>query len=198
MPARRRAVVLGEARGRAAVEYVARELDTAVRNLGLTYAGVASDVGLSPSQVSRIARGKSPDLSIAQAATLLASVGLDLAVRTYPTGRPLRDQSHLDLLERLRLRLHRSLGWRTEVPVAGGADLRAWDAVVRGDPAVHPVQCVNQGADRSGGRRPEPSTACTFQASAPRVLPLIEHWTHVGRSRKPSVVTALHLMHGIA
>jgi len=99
----------------------------------LTYSAVGADVGLSGSQVSRIARGQSRDLSIAQATTLLASVGLDLSLRTFPTGRPLRDQAHLHLLERLRARLHPSLSWRTEVPVAAAPDLRAWDAVVGGD-----------------------------------------------------------------
>jgi transcriptional regulator with XRE-family HTH domain len=133
MPARRRAIVVGEDRGRDALAYVARELDTAIRNLGLTYTSVGADIGLSPSQVSRIVRGKSPELSIVQASTLLASVGLDLSVRTYPSGRPLRDQAHLALLERLRVRLHRSLRWRTEVPVTTGPDLRAWDASIDGE-----------------------------------------------------------------
>jgi transcriptional regulator with XRE-family HTH domain len=135
MSGRRRAVTLGEARGREALTNLCRELDDAIRNQGLSYATVAADVGLSPSQVSRIARGGSPDLSIVQAAVLLASVGLDLSVKTYPTGRPVRDRAHLALLERLRIRLHRSLTWRTEVPVVHGAhpsDLRAWDAVIAG------------------------------------------------------------------
>jgi len=133
MSAKRRVVMLGEARGREAVRFVAREIDDSIRNLGLTYSAVGADVGLSGSQVSRIARGQSPDLSIAQATTLLASVGLDLSLRTFPAGRPLRDQAHLDLLERLRIRLHPSLTWRTEVPVAVAPDLRAWDAVIGGD-----------------------------------------------------------------
>jgi transcriptional regulator with XRE-family HTH domain len=134
MAGRRRAVTLGEARGHEAVATVCRELDEAIRTQGLSYATVAADVGLSGSQVSRIARGQSRDLSIVQASRLLASVGLDLSLKTYPTGRPVRDRAHLDLLARLRARLHRSLTWHTEVPVLRGAtDLRAWDAVIGGD-----------------------------------------------------------------
>jgi hypothetical protein len=130
MPARRRAVVLGAARGRAAVTSLGRELDDAIRNHGLSYAAVARDVGLSDSQVGRVARGLVPDLTIIRASELLAAVGLELSVRAFPTGRPLRDTAHLELLERLRARLHPSLGWRPESPVAGPGDLRAWDAVI--------------------------------------------------------------------
>ena len=36
------------------------------------------------------------------------------------------------LLERLRVRLHPSLRWRTEVPLPIDGDLRAWDAEIRG------------------------------------------------------------------
>jgi hypothetical protein len=108
------------------------ELDNAIQNLGLSYAAVGRDIGLSGAQVSRVAHGRAPDLTILQASELLASVGLDLSVRAFPTGRPLRDTAHVALLERFRVRLHRSLTWRTEVPVAAAGDLRAWDGVVAG------------------------------------------------------------------
>lgn len=123
---------MGVARGRAAVANVGRELDEAIQNLGLSYTAVGRDVGLSDSQVGRVARGLSPSLTIVQASELLAAVGLDLSVRAYPTGRPLRDHRHLALLDRLRVRLHPSLTWRSEVPVAGSGDLRAWDALIGG------------------------------------------------------------------
>jgi hypothetical protein len=132
MAGRRRAVVLGETRGRATVALLCRELDEAIRSLGLSYAALGRDVGLSGAQVGRIARGKSPDLSIAQASTLFAGVGHELSIRAYPTGRPLRDAPQLSLLARLRLMLHEALGWRTEVPVTNESDLRAWDAVIQG------------------------------------------------------------------
>jgi hypothetical protein len=130
---RRRAVLQGEARGRASVELVSRELDEAIRNLGLTYAAVARDVGLSPSQVGRIARAMSPELSIVQASTLLAAVGLELSTRAFPGGRPLRDTPQLNLLARFRPLLHQRLGWASEVPVTQGPDLRAWDGMVMGE-----------------------------------------------------------------
>ena len=132
MTARRRVVELGAARGRAAVLEVGRELDNAIQNLGLSYAAVGRDVGLSGPQVARVAHGQAPSLTIVQASELLASVGMDLSVRGYPAGRPLRDSVHTRLLERFHGRLHASLGWATEVPVDERGDLRAWDAMVSG------------------------------------------------------------------
>ena len=60
-------------------------------------------------------------------------VGLDLALRVYPAGDPLRDRAQLALLERLRVRLHLGLRWRTEVPLPIPGDLRAWDGIISGD-----------------------------------------------------------------
>ncbi len=59
-------------------------------------------------------------------------VGLDLAIRAYPAGDPIRDRAQLQLLERLRARLHPSLRWRAEVPLPIEGDLRAWDAEITG------------------------------------------------------------------
>jgi hypothetical protein len=133
MPARRRVVELAAARGREAVLEIGRELDMAIQNLGLSYAAVGRDVGLSGPQVARVAHGQAPALTIVQASELMASVGLDLSIRSYPTGRPLRDSIQTTLLERFHARLHSSLGWRTEVPVGPAGDLRAWDAVITGE-----------------------------------------------------------------
>jgi hypothetical protein len=57
-------------------------------------------------------------------------LGYELAVRPYPAGDPIRDAAHVALLERLRVRCHRSLVWRTEVPLPLPGDLRAWDATI--------------------------------------------------------------------
>ena len=57
-------------------------------------------------------------------------VGLDLSVRTFPNGSPLRDKAHLALLERFRGRLSPKLSVRAEVPLPISGDLRAWDLVI--------------------------------------------------------------------
>jgi len=131
VPPHARAIEAATTRGRAAVATIGRELDLAIRRHGLSYTAVGGAVGLSGSQVGRVARGRSPELTVVQASRLLAAVGLELSIRSYPAGEPLRDAAHLALLARLRRRLHASLAWRTEVPLARNGDLRAWDAVIR-------------------------------------------------------------------
>ena len=67
-------------------------------------------------------------------------VGLEVAVRVYPHGDPLRDAGHARLLGRLRGELHPRLTWRTEVPLPIAGDARAWDAVIGGDGWQLPVE----------------------------------------------------------
>jgi hypothetical protein len=109
--------------------------------------------GISGAQYSRIERGLTQGLSIEQAAVLLAAVGLDLAVRTYPGGEPLRDAAHIALIERLRIRLHRSLRFRTEVPFPSPGDRRAWDAVIAGSNWRHGVEAETRPRDRQALER---------------------------------------------
>jgi hypothetical protein len=85
---------------------------------------------MSHPQVSRIESGRAPWLRVDQAGRLAAVVGLELAVRLYPRGEPIRDAAHLRLLERLRARIGPMWRWRTEVPLPLPGDRRAWDAVV--------------------------------------------------------------------
>jgi hypothetical protein len=69
-----------------------------------------------------------------------AAVGLDVRLRAFPAGDPIRDAGQQRLLERLRARLHPSLRWATEVPLPIEGDLRAWDAVVRAATWHRPVE----------------------------------------------------------
>ena len=107
------------------LDLIGRELRVARRSHGLSQASVAAAARLSRSKVSRVELGQDSGLSIADASALLAAVGLDLVVRAYPGGDPARDAAHTALLERLRVRLHPSLGWRTEVPLPLPGDRRA-------------------------------------------------------------------------
>ncbi len=117
-------------------ERVQRQVRSTVEDLraariqhALTLADVGRTAGLSSAQVSRIERGLVRSLDLEALAILCADVGLDLSLRTFPAGDPLRDAAHLELLERLRSRLHPLVRWRTEVPLPAPGDLRAWDAV---------------------------------------------------------------------
>ena len=128
MGSRERTVEVGAARGREILARLVAEARTARLASGLGQLDVARALGISRSQLSRIERGLSPDLSIDTAARLFAILGQDLSVRAYPAGDPIRDAAHAALLERLRVRCHGSFRWRTEVPFPIQGDLRAWDA----------------------------------------------------------------------
>ncbi len=132
---------------------VGRELRQARREHGLSQRSVATAAHLSRSKVSRVERCQDPGLGIADATALLAVVGLDLVVRAYPGGDPARDAAHSALLERLRVRLHPSLGWRTEVPLPMPGDRRAWDAQITGSGWTVGVEAETHPDDRQALER---------------------------------------------
>ena len=88
---------------------------------------VGAAAGMSPSQAGRIERGALPNVSVDQLARLGAAVGLDIRVHAYPGAGALRDLGQVRLLDRLRARLDQGLEFRTEVPLPGHGDQRAWD-----------------------------------------------------------------------
>jgi transcriptional regulator with XRE-family HTH domain len=128
MGSRERAIDVGAARAREILARLPADARSARLANGLGQADVASALGISVAQYSRIERGLSPDLKVATAVRLFAVLGLDLSIRAYPAGDAIRDVAHAALLERLHLACHRSIVWRTEVPFPLSGDLRAWDA----------------------------------------------------------------------
>jgi transcriptional regulator with XRE-family HTH domain len=111
---------------------MAEEARLARIGAGLSQRFVARAIGVSHSAVGRFERGQLERPSLEFLATYCAVVGLDLSLKAYPGGDPLRDRPSLVLLGRFRTELHPSLGWRTEVPLALPRDPRAWDAEIRG------------------------------------------------------------------
>ena len=75
-------------------------------------------------------RGLAPSTSIVRMAQFHAIVGLELAVRSFAGGLPLRDAAHAQLLLTFQRRLHRSWRFATEVPLPIATDQRAWDALI--------------------------------------------------------------------
>ena len=98
-------------------------------DLSQTAAGAA--IARSGAWWSRMERGELPQLSVADVGRAFAVVGMDLHIRGYPAGPPLRDKAHVELLERFRRCLHSRVDWRTEVPLPNVGDRRAWDALIR-------------------------------------------------------------------
>jgi hypothetical protein len=101
---------------------------------GLSQRDVGHALRVSHARVGRFERGEIAGAGIEFIGAYFAVVGLELSLRAYPAGDPLRDRAHAALLDRLRRELHPSLSWRTEVPLPVERDLRAWDAEIRGGP----------------------------------------------------------------
>jgi transcriptional regulator with XRE-family HTH domain len=99
---------------------------------GLSLRDTAAASGSSRSQLSRFERGAIDRASMTELGAWFAVLGLDLVIKAYPAGDPIRDRAQLALLERLRSRLHETLRWRPEVPLPIEGDLRAWDAEITG------------------------------------------------------------------
>lgn len=102
-------------------------------------AGISQDrlgvaVGRSGSEIGRIERGEAPWLTIAESVRVLRAVGLDLWLKTYPFGSPIRDRAHTELIERFLQRLAPSVQGHREWPLQIAGDLRALDLLLVGLP----------------------------------------------------------------
>lgn len=132
MATRERATDRGSRMAAADALRAGAELRQARVSAGLSLADVGRTVGLSASQISRIERGRARSVTVVQLCRLGAVVGLNVRVRTYPGPDPLRDAGQVRLIERLRVRLHPHLRFRTEVELPERGDQRAWDGWVGG------------------------------------------------------------------
>lgn len=119
-----------ERQARQALAELGRELRLARLNHDLSQATAAAASGLSHATWSRIERGVAFGIDVIDLSRALSVVGLDLRLRAYPGGAPLRDEAHVRLLERLRALIHASARWLTEVPLPNPGDRRAWDALI--------------------------------------------------------------------
>lgn len=122
---------LGRARADRLVASVIADASAARQGAGLSLDDVARAAAMSRAQAGRLLRGDIRYPTTDQLSRLCAAVGLDLAMRAYPGGDPVRDVAHTALLARFRLELHPSLRWRTEVPMPIEGDRRAWDATIQ-------------------------------------------------------------------
>jgi transcriptional regulator with XRE-family HTH domain len=129
---RERRIDRGKRRARLALATIGEEFREARLAAGLTQRQVAEAVGISHTEVSRIERGLAPWVAYETLVMIAAVLGLDLPLRAFPVGDPIRDVSQLQLLAKLRALLPPGSTWRTEVPLRIERDLRAWDAVVGG------------------------------------------------------------------
>lgn len=108
------------------------ELRAARRDRNLSLERVGASVDISAAAVSRIERGLTPEVSVRRLAQLAEAVGLELSLRLYAGGTPIRDAAHAILLARFQAPLHPTLRWVLEAPFPTPGDQRAWDALVCG------------------------------------------------------------------
>jgi transcriptional regulator with XRE-family HTH domain len=120
-------VARADRRADAMLRRTGEELRTARLAAGSTMAEVGAAVGISSSEVSRIERGLARWVDLATLCRLAATTGLDLWMRTYPGGEPLRDIAHLRLGDAFVALVGPPLVVRSEVGIGDPRDLRAWD-----------------------------------------------------------------------
>ena len=93
-------------------------------------------LGWSGTKLCRIESGRLTSLSIDDAHRLTAVLGLELSVRVYPGGEPIRDAAQARKLRELLRNVGAPLSARTDVALPQRAgerrELRAWDAVIDG------------------------------------------------------------------
>lgn len=117
-------------RGRRQLDEVVTDLRAARLAAGLSQAAVAHALHCSPQLLSVLERRVVEPRPI-QLARWAAIVGLEVSIRAFPGGAPLRDAGQLRLLRRFRDAVGDAWNWRTEVPVASDPhDRRAIDAVL--------------------------------------------------------------------
>jgi transcriptional regulator with XRE-family HTH domain len=133
MPAIERRMVRADERARLALQTLGRELRMARVNHGLSQDAVAASTAVAQAEVSRIERTGRPGVTLRTLARLAAAVGLELSVRLYPAGEPIRDKAHIAMLARFREAVGESWSWAAEVPLPIPGDKRAWDRVLRGN-----------------------------------------------------------------
>jgi transcriptional regulator with XRE-family HTH domain len=147
MPTRERRVDRARRIARRALIGVGEELRQARVGAGVSQREVGRTVGLSHTHIGRIERGLVPSVPFATLASIAGVLGLDLPLRAYPNGDPIRDAAQIALLGRLRATLPDQIRWQYEVPLGIPGDLRAWDAVITGHGWSLPVEAETRLAD---------------------------------------------------
>jgi transcriptional regulator with XRE-family HTH domain len=131
----------GRRRGRAIVRDLVGQLVDARVAASVSQETLASLVGCSQSEMSRMERIVRPDdISIVRVARIAAVLGLELSAQLHLAGDPIRDKGHQALAARFRALLSDSWSTAAEVPFPILGDLRAWDLVLRGGGQVVGVE----------------------------------------------------------
>lgn len=131
-----RALDRGNRRGHRSVRIVGEEFRDQRLGLGISQQRVADAARIQRSRYSRIECGRVEALTIVEASRVASVLGLDLVVRAYPGGSPLRDAAHAERLRRILSHVRPPLRYRLDVPLPQRPDQpmeqRGWDAMLYG------------------------------------------------------------------
>ena len=145
MPIRRNPVDEAVRRARQQVELVVADVRRARLHAGLSQAAVARSVGCSRQLIGAVEAGRLEDLGCVQVARIGAAVGLDVTVRAYSSGSPLRDGAQLRLLQRFKSLIGQTWMWQAEAPVSSDPlERRAIDALLVRDGQRIGVEAVTR------------------------------------------------------
>jgi transcriptional regulator with XRE-family HTH domain len=122
---------------------IGEELRDARLQAGLSLRELATAADVSAPQISRIERGVLRHVAFETIVQVAAALGLDVPLRAFPSGDPVRDAAQLALLARFRARLP-NLRHRSEVPLGLPRDPRAWDEVIDGPGWWIPVEAESR------------------------------------------------------
>jgi DNA-binding XRE family transcriptional regulator len=155
MPTRTVRFVDADRRARQRVEQVLDECRQSRIRAGLSQADVAAAIGRSRQLVTALEAGRLRDVGLMTLARYATAVGLEMSVRAYPAGAPLRDIGQVRLLERFRTLVGPRWSWRTEVPVSRDpGDRRAFDAILTHASDRIGVEAITRLVDGQGQIRP--------------------------------------------
>ena len=154
MPIRRNLIDEAARRGRLQLEALVRDLIAARLSAGLSQASVAAGLGISRSLVGAWEVGRI-EPAAAQLFAWGSAVGLDVSLRAFPGGSPLRDAGQLRILARFRATIGDRWSWRTEVSVTHDPnDRRALDALLVREQRRAGVEAVGRLIDAQAQVRP--------------------------------------------
>lgn len=157
---------------------------------GLSQHFVATALHCSRQLIGHVESGRVAHPDLVFLSRYGAVVGLEVSVRAFPAGSPLRDAGQLALLARFRAMIDIDWQVRTEVPVGGSR--RAFDAVLSIGGARLAVECVTRLTDAQAQVR-----AGLLKADAARIRVIIfvladTRWNRVAmRNAAPTLDPAL-------
>lgn len=125
----------GSKRARRILGELASEIREARLHAGISQAEAGRRAGLSADKVWKVEHEALKTLAFSDACRLAAVLGLDVSVRLYPNGAPIRDAGQTSRLMKLLVNVAQPLNYRTDAPLPAkesAVELRASDALITG------------------------------------------------------------------